>query len=963
MATDDEPENTQGRVKAIFSSALAKNTPEERQQYLAETCGDNQDLRQRVESLLAAHDQAGDFLDRSALGDDTDPLSEGPGTVIGHYRLIEKLGEGGFGVVYLAEQAEPIRRQVALKIIKLGMDTRQVIGRFEAERQALALMDHPNIAHVYEAGTTETGRPYFVMELVRGTPITEYSDAQRLTTAQRLDLFMQVCGAIQHAHQKGIIHRDLKPSNIVVSLQDGRPVPKVIDFGIAKSTLIRLTDKTQFARHDLVLGTPAYMSPEQVGVGEADVDSRSDIYSLGVLLYELLTGSLPFGSDTLRLAAIEEVRRIILEEEPKKPSTRLASLGAKATEVAERRALEPAGLSRLLRDDLDWIVMKALEKERSRRYETVSGLAEDLRRHLRHEPVTAGPPSTAYRVRKFVRRHRHAVLAGGGVLAALLAGLGLATIGFVRAAKEREQALALIGLLRGMLGADSPAPAKGYDWTVRQMVDEFAASLEDRLPERPEVVGEVHQIVGRVYNGLFDFDAALPHIAAALELKRRAHGPKHPAVAECLTDYSYYLGHQRRELEAETRVTEAIAIYRDQEVRDARLMRALLARSSFRLALGVIDKAEPDAREALELAEQTKEALAGPLYALAWVEMKRGDHEKAEQSLKRVVEIEREQRQARGPASAYHLKFALRQLGRLQVLKGQYAEAESCFREALPLVIWAYGDEHRDTFMTLTWLRGTLLAQRKQEPELERFAHRRAIQQANSPDRPAALYRLRIQTPGQYQLYLRYDGQDGDSDSVWARIDELSDGVGGRVADVYGFPATHQGHAADADFATEPGWQGIAFFEEIGGWRANGWTEWKPEMPAWPGEGPAVWTISAPGDYTLRFVMREPGAALDAFVFQIARLPAPTGSGPGESDRNEQGIFREAEGQIVAEAEHFTERSPGRSQEWRVVPAEGSSQSQFKNFRGQGYLQALPIKGVFLWPGRGDAKPVKSDRQ
>ena len=367
------------------------------------------------ESLLSAYDQAGDFLEvppfGSGVGFDIPHVAEGPGTVIGRYKLLEKIGEGGMAVVYMAEQQEPIRRKVALKIIKLGMDTRQVIARFEAERQALALMDHPSIAKVLDAGATETGRPYFVMELVTGVSITEYCDKNSLSTKDRLALFLQVCQAVQHAHQKGIIHRDIKPSNVMVTLHDGKPVPKVIDFGIAKATNQKLTEKTLFTRYAHLIGTPAYMSPEQAELSDLDIDTRSDIYSLGVLLYELLTGTTPFSEEELRKAGYIEMQRVIREQEPVKPSTKLSTLGDTLTDIAKCRNCTPDLLRRAIRGDLDWIVMKSLEKDRVRRYETASGLAEDIRRHLEHEPVLARGPSTTYRLRKFLRRHRSQVLA------------------------------------------------------------------------------------------------------------------------------------------------------------------------------------------------------------------------------------------------------------------------------------------------------------------------------------------------------------------------------------------------------------------------------------------------------------------------------------------------------------------------------------------------------------------------
>jgi len=365
---------------------------------------------------------------------------ERPGAVIGRYKLLQQIGEGGFGAVYLAEQEVPVRRQVALKIIKLGMDTKQVIARFEAERQALALMEHPNIAKVLDAGATDTGRPYFVMELVRGVPITEYCDQAEMPFRDRLNLFMQVCGAVQHAHQKGIIHRDIKPSNVLVTQVDGKPAPKVIDFGIAKATQQRLTEQTMFTEFGQFIGTPAYMSPEQADATGTDIDTRSDIYSLGVLLYELLTGATPFDVKTLRKAGLGEIQRIIREVEPPRPSTRLSGLGAELETVARQRSIEPKKLGTILRGDLDWIILKALEKDRVRRYESASGLAADIERYLVDEPVAAGPPSNVYRFRKFVRRHRGAVIAGAVVTATLVLGVIGTSVGMVRALQEKRRA-------------------------------------------------------------------------------------------------------------------------------------------------------------------------------------------------------------------------------------------------------------------------------------------------------------------------------------------------------------------------------------------------------------------------------------------------------------------------------------------------------------------------------------------
>ncbi len=427
----------------IFHSARMIEAPEARDRFLDHVCGGDAALRSRIQALLRVHERDGDFLKSpsgaGALADGS--IKESPGSIIGPYKLLEQIGEGGFGVVFMAEQQSPIRRKVALKVLKPGMDSRSVVARFEAERQALALMEHQNIARVLDAGETASGRPYFVMELVRGIPITSFCDDNHHLVHDRLRLFVDVCQAVQHAHQKGIIHRDLKPSNILVTLHDGKPVPKVIDFGIAKAMGQQLTDKTLFTGFARMIGTPSYMSPEQAEMSGLDADTRSDIYALGILLYELLTGAPPFDQDRVRLAGFDEIRRIIREEEPPKPSTRMSTLGELASTVSASRRSDPRGLSQLYRGELDWIVMKALEKDRNLRYETASALAADVQRYLNNETVLACPPSTWYRLRKTVRRYRTAVVAASFVLLTLLAGTFAATWGFIRATNAEAAAL------------------------------------------------------------------------------------------------------------------------------------------------------------------------------------------------------------------------------------------------------------------------------------------------------------------------------------------------------------------------------------------------------------------------------------------------------------------------------------------------------------------------------------------
>ena len=515
------------RAAAILDRALQLSNPE-RDAYMEGACGEDVDLRKEVEEMLRAHEEAGDFLaaptNENAATIPSFP-NEKPGAIIDRYKILQLIGEGGFGAVYMAEQQKPVKRRVALKIIKLGMDTKQVIARFEAERQALAMMDHPNIARVFDAGATETGRPYFVMELVKGVPITEYCDTENLSTKDRLDLFINVCHAVQHAHQKGIIHRDIKPSNVMVTLHDGKPVPKVIDFGIAKATNRELTDKTLFTEYHQLIGTPQYMSPEQAEMSGLDIDTRSDIYSLGVLLYELLTGTTPFDPKRLRSAALGEIQRIIREEEPHKPSTRLSEMSRhsgtgvspvsderdgpadsrddRSTQkssiqyIAKHRKTEPAQLSRQLRGDLDWIIMKSLEKERARRYETANGLAADIQRHLSDEPVLASPPSAVYQVRKFVRRHRQAVIAGGVMAGVLVLGV-VGTTFFMFQAQANLEKFNLVAIGERLRQAEEKEELLYPAWPEKiQVIEDWIR--EEAQPLIPEL--------SRLERGLSDFRA------------------------------------------------------------------------------------------------------------------------------------------------------------------------------------------------------------------------------------------------------------------------------------------------------------------------------------------------------------------------------------------------------------------------------------------------------------------------
>jgi serine/threonine protein kinase/tetratricopeptide (TPR) repeat protein len=505
------------------------------------------------------------------------------GALIGRYKLLEQIGEGGFGSVWAAEQREPVKRRVALKIIKLGMDTKQVIARFEAERQALAVMDHPNIARVLDAGATDSGRPFFVMELVKGITITEYCDTEKLDTQQRLELFIQVCNAVQHAHQKGIIHRDIKPSNVLVTLHDGVPVPKVIDFGIAKATHAELTQKTVYTELGQMIGTPLYMSPEQAEMSGRDIDTRADVYSLGVLLYELLTGTTPLDAGRLRRAGYNEMVRIIREEVPHKPSTRVGSAsrtvlvgtetialvgsaspltpegphrsrcpGSSIEQIANHRHTDPKSLLRLLRGDLDWIVMKCLEKDRTRRYETANGLALDIVRHLGNEPVVAGPPSRAYRMRKFVRRNRVAVVGATILAAALILGVVGTSWGFVRAVVAQRNAVqraaeseAVTQFLSDMLAAVDPAES-GKDVSVREILDKSSKTLGERFTDQPQIEARLRSTIGNSYFELGAYDQAERHLPVAFEMYRRLRGEEDVETVRSMNALAYLYYRQLR---------------------------------------------------------------------------------------------------------------------------------------------------------------------------------------------------------------------------------------------------------------------------------------------------------------------------------------------------------------------------------------------------------------------------------
>jgi serine/threonine protein kinase/Tfp pilus assembly protein PilF len=637
------------------------------------------------------------------LRDEVEDLVPG-GLIGGKYRLLKELGSGGMGVVYLAEQLEPIRRRVALKIIKLGMDTRQVVARFESERQALAVMDHPHIAKVFDAGATETGRPYFVMELARGIPITDFCDRHKLSTRERLQLFIPVCQAVQHAHQKGVIHRDLKPSNILVVIQDDRPVPKIIDFGIAKATDHRLTQRTLFTEQGQLIGTPEYMSPEQAEMSGLDVDTRTDIYSLGVVLYELLVGLLPFDSQKLRSAGFGEIQRIIRETEPPKVSTRFSAQKETQAAIAEKRRADPGSLVKLLRGDLDWITMKAMAKDRTHRYSTASELAADIERHLRREPVSAGPPSALYRVSKYIRRHKLGVAAAGVVILALLIGATGMTIGFWRAIRAEKKAVEeaaaaknVSDFLVELFKVSDPSEAKGNTITAREILDKGAAKIDRELEPQTSIRARLMETIGTVYTSLGLYQQAETILEKALKLKKSIYGDDNLSVGDTLFNLGIIYDDQGRYEEAASLFRQSLDI-RSRKLRadDPEVARSL---NSLAIAYWNQEKyaqAEPLLERSLAIKEKVlgldHPDLVSTLTNLGILKHSQRKYGESEAFFKRALAISEKKL---GPDHP-DLGMLLNNLGALYEDQGRRAEAEPLYRRCLAIWEKALGPDHPD---------------------------------------------------------------------------------------------------------------------------------------------------------------------------------------------------------------------------------------------------------------------------
>jgi len=653
-----------GRVVELFQRAVALEG-KEREAFLEAACEGDGRLRQELDSLLE-HDVGEMPTEDSRQELPMADLPSNEPRTFGRYRVLEEIGRGGMAVVYLAEQRQPVRRRVALKVVKVGMDTRELIRRFESERQVLALMSHANIADVYDAGSTENGRPYFAMEYVDGVPITEYCDKFRLGVRERLELFCAVCQGVQHAHQKGVIHRDLKPSNVLVRIEGESPVPKIIDFGVAKAIAKGFTEETLNTRFGHLIGTPAYMSPEQAQPTVHDIDTRADVYALGVLLYELLVGRLPF-EPVSGHNAVDEIRRLVAEMEPVRPSTRVAAAGADREEIAVSRSVEPSALTRRLRGDLDWIVLKALEKDRTRRYSSASELAQDIERHLVHEPVLASPPTASYRLRKFARRHRWGVAATAVLVVSMMLGIAGTTLGLLRARDEAQTSTQTLRFVTNLFDELDPARWQGEALTALELLDRGAEQASRAGQYKPLVRARLLDTIGDLYVSLGEYEASLPLLEEALALRRLELAEGHLDIAESRNGLANILYRLERYEESESLALQALA---SQEKH--------LGPKHFEVAL--------------------------TLNTLGLIEARRGEAEKGRALMTRALDILADVPVRDNPEQARAMNESanlLNSLGAIYLRQGMLSEADAAYARALEIRERYLDPEHPDLATSL----------------------------------------------------------------------------------------------------------------------------------------------------------------------------------------------------------------------------------------------------------------------
>lgn len=696
------------QTKQILEDVL-RLPPEQRQAYLTSACGEDGELRVEVESLIASYEEAGShFLSAPAPEILQITSSNQPAPLpldrfigaIGNYRLVEEIGQGGMGQVWLAEQTAPVRRQVALKLLKFGMYDDAVLKRFHAERQSLALMDHPSIAKVFDAGATPDGQPYLVMEYVPGMPITDYCDQKRLKIRDRLELMVRVCEAVQHAHQKAIIHRDLKPPNILVQEVDGRPVPKIIDFGLAKATSPRMAGDSLYTQVGSFVGTPGYMSPEQCDPSAQDVDTRTDVYSLGVVLYVLLTGCLPF--ETRKEQPLDETLRQLREDDPPRPSTKVSTHRETSSATATARSTAPKQLVSLLRGDLDWVTMKALEKDRSQRYGTPSELAADLSRYMRNEPVMACPASAGYRLRKYVRRHRIGV-ATAALIAALLLAFGIAQAAQLRRiTRERDRAGRITDFMAHMFKVSDPSEAHGNSITAREILDQASQQIDIGLAQDPEAQAQMMNVMGNVYFSLGLYPRAELLLAHAADIRRRVLGPEHPDTLLSRSDLGATLYEEGHYAEAEKLHREVLAIQR--RVLGPEHPDTLTSMNRLANALDQENRFAEEEKLRRETVEGRRRVLGaehtdtlGSMDNLAFNLMAQSHFADAEKIQRDALEIER---RVQGPEHPYTLA-SINRLARILSLEGHFSEAEQIQRDGLAVQRRVLGAEHPHTLRSM----------------------------------------------------------------------------------------------------------------------------------------------------------------------------------------------------------------------------------------------------------------------